>query len=82
MRPAGIAARLKRARSSISREIRRNGWRGNLRKGAIAGAYRCVAVDRRARVLAGKARRQRKLQPGNPLWMTLQERFHQGLRHE
>jgi Helix-turn-helix domain len=51
MRPAGIAAGLRRARSTISREIRRNGWRAKLRKGAIAGGYRCVAAD----VLAGKA---------------------------
>ncbi len=79
MRPAGIAAGLKRARSTISREIRRNGWRAKLRKGAIAGGYRCVAADRRARVLAGKARRQRKLEPGNPLWMTMLERLRQGL---
>ena len=79
MRPAGIAAGLKRARSTISRGIRRNGWRAKLRKGAIAGGYRCVAADRRARVLAGKARRQRKLEPGNPLWMTMLERLRQGL---
>jgi IS30 family transposase len=71
MRPAGIAARLRRARSTISREIGRNGWRAKLRKGAIAGGYRCVAADRRARVLAGKARRRRKLEPGNQLWMTM-----------
>ena len=79
MRPAGIAARLRRARSTISREIGRNGWRAKLRKGAIAGGYRWVAADRRARVLAGKARRRRKLEPGNPLWMTMLERLGQGL---
>jgi transposase, IS30 family len=77
MRPAGIAAGLRRARSTISREIRRNGWRAKLRKGAIAGGYRCVAANWRARVLAGKARHRRKLQPGNPLWITL-ERLSQG----
>ena len=33
-RPAEIAAGLKRARSTISREIRRNGWRAQLRKGS------------------------------------------------
>jgi hypothetical protein len=36
-RPARIAAELKRARSTITREIRRNGWRAKLRKGSIAG---------------------------------------------
>jgi IS30 family transposase len=73
MRPAGIAAGLKRARSTVSREIGRNGWRAKLRKGTIAGGYRCVVADRRARVLAGKARRQRKLVAGNPLWITMLE---------
>jgi transposase, IS30 family len=79
MRPAGIAAGLKRARSTISREIRRNGWRAKLRKGAIAGGYRCVAADRRARVLAGTARRRRKLEPGNQLWMIMLEHLRKGL---
>jgi transposase, IS30 family len=79
MRPAGIAAGLKRARSTVSREIGRNGWRAKLRKGTIAGGYRCVVADRRARVLAGKARRQRKLVAGNPLWMTMLEHLYRGL---
>jgi transposase, IS30 family len=79
MRPAGIAAALKRARSTVSREIRRNGWRARLRKGTIAGGYRCVAADRRARVLAGKARRQRKLVPGNQLWISMLEHLYRGL---
>jgi IS30 family transposase len=79
MRPAGIAANLKRARSTVSREIRRNGWRAKLRQGAIAGGYRCVVADRRARVLAAKARRQRKLVPGNQLWITMLERLYLGL---
>jgi IS30 family transposase len=79
VRPAGIAAELKRARSTVSREMRRNGWRAKLRKGSIAGGYRCVAANRRAHVLAGKARRRRKLEPGNRLWMTMLERLYQGL---
>jgi transposase, IS30 family len=79
MSPAGIAAGLKRARSTVSREIGRNGWRAKLRKGTIAGGYRCVVADRRARVLAGKARRQRKLVAGNPLWITMLEHLYRGL---
>lgn len=79
MRPGGIAADLRRARSTISREIRRNGWRAKLRKGAIAGGYRSVAADRRARVLAGKARRQRKLKPGNQLWISMVKHLRRGL---
>src|SRR6202167_6544967 len=79
MRPAGIAAVLKRARSTISREVRRNGWRSKLRKGSIAGGYRCEAADRRSRVLAGKARRRRKLEPGNELWMIMLKHLRRGL---
>jgi transposase, IS30 family len=78
-RAGGIATVLKRARSTILREMRRNGWRANLRKSSRAGGYRCVAADRRARVLAGKARRQRKLVPGNALWVILLEHLHGGL---
>jgi transposase, IS30 family len=78
-RPAAIAAGLKRTWSTVSREIRRNGWRAKLRKGSVAGGYRCVAADRRARVLARKARRRRKLVPGNELWKTVLEHLSRGL---
>jgi len=81
-RPAEIAAELKRDRSTISREIRRNGWRAKLRKGSRAGGYRSVAADRRARVLAAKPRRQRKLEPGNALWGIVLEHLHRGLSPE
>jgi IS30 family transposase len=81
-RPAWIAVDLKRCRSTISREIRRNGWKAKRRKSAIAGGYRCVAADRRARVLAGKARRPCKLKPGNPLWMTMLDHLGRGLSPE
>jgi transposase, IS30 family len=79
MRAAGIAVALKRAPSTISREIRRNGWRARLRRSSRAGSYRCEAADRRARVLAGKARRRRKLEPGNQLWKTMLEHLGRGL---
>ena len=79
-RPAEIAACLKRARSTVSREMRRNGWRAQLRKSAIAGGYRCLVADRRARVLAGRARRQRKLVAGNQLWITMLEHLFFSLR--
>jgi IS30 family transposase len=78
-RPARIAAELKRARSTITREIRRNGWRAKLRKGSIAGGYRSVAADRRARVLSVKPRRPRKLKAGNQLWMTMLRHLRRGL---
>jgi IS30 family transposase len=73
-----------RARSTILREMRRNGWqpppalarRGGIR---IAGGYRCVSADRRARQLAGKPRVPRKLIAGNPLWTIVVEHLRQGL---
>jgi IS30 family transposase len=47
MRPGAIAGGLLRARSTITREIRRNGWQSPpelTRRGTtrIAGGYRCV----------------------------------------
>jgi transposase, IS30 family len=78
-KPAAIAAQLKRARSTITREMRRNGWRAKLRKSSRAGGYRSVAADRRARVLSVQPRRPRKLEPGNPLWRTMLEHLGQGL---
>ena len=76
MRPAAIAAGLMRAKSTVIRELRRNGWqsptdlarRGRVR---IAGGYRSVPADRRARLLAGTPRVPRKLIPGNRLWIIV-----------
>jgi IS30 family transposase len=83
MRPAAIAAGLVRARSTVIREIRRNGWHSPpelvRRDTRIAGGYRCVAADRRARVLRRKPRVVRKLVPGNPLWLTVVDHLRQGL---
>ena len=79
MRAGTIAAGLMRARSTITREMRRNGWQRKLRKGAIAGGYRCLKADRRARVLAAKPRRRRKLELGNPLWVIVVDHLSQGL---
>jgi IS30 family transposase len=84
MRPAAIAAGLMRARSTVTREIGRNGWmsppelarRGRTR---IAGGYRCVPADRRARLLAVKARTVRKLVPGNALWIMVVDHLRVGL---
>ena len=83
-RPGAIAVGLNRARSTITREIRRNGWcspaelaaRGSRRS---AGGYRCVLAERRAGVLARKPRVEAKLVVGNPLWVTVVEHLRQGL---
>src|ERR1035437_195348 len=84
MRPAAIAGGLMRARSTISREIDRNGWlspselarQGRTR---MAGGYRCVPADRRARGLAGQPRVLRKLVPNNPLWIIMVGHLRRGL---
>jgi IS30 family transposase len=84
MRPAAIAVGLMRARSTVIREIRRNGWlaesewsgRGSAR---MAGGYRCVLADRRARVLARRPRVGCKLVAGSRLWITVIDHLRQGL---
>ena len=84
VRPAAIAAGLTRAKSTVIRELRRNGWQSptDLARRArtrIAGGYRCVPADRRARLLAGTPRVPRKLVPGNPLWLIVVDHLRQGL---
>ena len=71
--PAAIAAGLKRARSTITREMARNGWRsepsprlrGRPRK---AGGYRSAQAQDRACRLAAKPRVERKLTPDSALF--------------
>ena len=87
MSAAAIAAALMRARSTVTREIRRNGWQSpaELARRATAraaGGYRCVPADRRARVLARKPRVPRKLLPGNPLWIKVVDHLRHGLSPE
>jgi transposase, IS30 family len=84
MRPAAIAAGLMRARSTVLREIRRNGWLSEAEisgrgKSRVAGGYRCVPADRRAPVLAHRPRVLRKLVAGNRLWGMVIERLRRGL---
>jgi transposase, IS30 family len=84
IKPAAIAFGLMRSRSTVTREMARNGWQSapeTARRGKarMAGGYRCVQADRRARVLAGKPRVLRKLVPGNPLWGTVVDHLRRGL---
>jgi IS30 family transposase len=82
MSPAAIAAGLMRARSTVTREMHRNGWKPEcVHRGAtrIAGGYRCVLADRRARVLAAKPRLLRKLMAGNRLWVIVVDHLRRGL---
>jgi len=85
--PSAIADGLKRDRSTISRELRRNGWRpepsvrgkGRPRK---AGGYRALGAERRACDLAAKPRVTRRLVVGSALWNQVVEHLRRGLSPE
>jgi IS30 family transposase len=81
VRPAAIAAVLSRARSTITREIERNGWRGLHRADPlrVAGQYRCLPAERKAVRFAARPRVQRKLKPGTELWETVIGHLREGL---
>jgi IS30 family transposase len=69
-----MARSLGRAPSSISRELRRNGWSNSVgtrrRRGLslVADGYRAPRAQRRADTLARKARRPSRLVQGGALW--------------
>jgi IS30 family transposase len=85
--PAAIAAGLQRARSTITREMARNGWlpepeialRGRPR---IAGGYRAEAAHERAARLAVKPRVVRKLVAGSVLFGLVVAHLRRGLSPE
>jgi transposase, IS30 family len=86
-RPAAIAAGLQRARSTVTREMVRNGWhparpRPKGGRPFVAGGYYAVTADRRARMLHRKPRVARKLVPGNRLWLCVLEHLRRGLSPE
>ncbi|MEX3547876.1 MAG: IS30 family transposase [Burkholderia sp.] len=73
-----MARSLHRAPNSISRELRRNGWRAPepaAKKGPgsplLAGSYRAPLAQQRARHLAGTTQPAR-LGPQGPLWATVE----------
>jgi IS30 family transposase len=73
LKPAAIARSLNRPASTVSRELRRNGWKRLLSKRgrgrpAAAGGYRAEAAHKRAQVCSATPRVQRRLQPGSVLW--------------
>lgn len=78
---AGIGRILNRPRSTITREIDRNGWRhlrdGDLRR--VPGRYYAALADKHACRIAARPRVQRKLRPGTALWPRVLERLEQGL---
>ena len=73
LKPAQIALELSRSTSTITRELKRNGWirpvklRGRGRP-AHSGCYQSVAAQDRAQSLTVKPKTERRLQVGNVLW--------------
>jgi transposase, IS30 family len=72
-----IAAELGRSRSTIVRELRRNGWKG--KRGSLDLGYDPCRAERRARRLARKPRVKRKLVVGSLLWNRVMGLLGQGL---
>jgi IS30 family transposase len=86
-KPSWIAAGLGRSVSTISRELRRNGWvklKDKPRRGrpAIAGKYRAVLAQGRADGLSVKPRVERRLQSGNVLWKAVMDYLRLGYSPE
>ena len=72
-RPAAIAVGLNRSASTLSRELRRNGWsrpreRRVPGRPPMAGGYRASAAQQRARACTATPRVARCLRPGTALW--------------
>ena len=68
-----IARVLERAPSTITRELRRNGFKadhevGRLGRPRVAGGYNALRAGVRARRVRGLAQRPRKLRAGTALW--------------
>ena len=73
IKPAAIALGLNRSASTLSRELRRNGWvRSKERRGPgrppMAGGYRAQAAHKRARACTLTPHVERRLRPGTALW--------------
>jgi transposase, IS30 family len=80
-RPAEIAAELGRSRSTIMREMRRNGCPGRAKGGrlSLSRGYDPLQAHRRAQRLARKPRVRRKLVVDSRLWKRVVGLLGQGL---
>ena len=86
-KPSWIAIGLGRSVSMITRELRRNGWmRARKKRGcgrpAIAGRYRAVLAQDRAKMFSTKPRKERRLQSGNELWNVVMDYLRLGYSPE
>lgn len=81
LRPSLIAFHLGRCRSTLLREIRRNGWKPDSEYGRphIAGGYRSLPAHRRACRLAAQPRVEAKLAIESPLFQRVVDYLRQGL---
>ena len=75
------------ARSTVTREMRRNGWRPkppSPKPGRpyVAAGYYAVTAQQRARAMHRKLRVAYKLVPGSPLWPRVLDSLRQGLSPE
>jgi IS30 family transposase len=86
---AAIAAALRRAPSTIGRELRRNGWKRPQRSHAKAGrrplppvGYGADRAQQRADEKAALPRVARRLVPGTALWEVVVDNLRAGLSPE
>ena len=82
-----IARVLKRAASTVSREMRRNGWQlappmGRVGRPRKAAQYSAAEAHQRAVRMAVKPRVERKLVAGSAAWVAVLEQFAAGLSPE
>lgn len=73
IKPAAIAVGLNRSASTLSRELRRNGWARRKTccgpgRPPVAGGYRAQAAHQRAQACTVTPRVARRLRPGTALW--------------